>query len=185
MTKLPKVRTENILEQNLKNETLIYDLRNNKAFNLNAVSTIIYKACDGETTIDELKRKHTFTDHLIYLTLDELKRNDLLDDENYLSPLAGMNRREAIRKAGLTSLTALPLIAGLGAPSAVRAASGGCQTNVCYPSGLALCNACPFTVNFTFYNSQDGSFTTQGVTSNDSCTSGRYTVRDARVNSIP
>lgn len=185
MKKLPKVRTENILEQNLKNETLIYDLTNNKAFNLNETLTIIYKAGDGETTIDELKRKHNFTDELIFLALEELKRNELLAEENYLSPLAGMNRREAIRKAGLTSLIALPLIVGLSAPSAVQAASGGCQTNVCYPAGFALCNACPFTINTTFYNSQNGSCTRQTVTTNDPCTSGRYTIRDARVNFVP
>lgn len=183
--KLPQARTKNLVEQNLVNETLIYDLVTNKAFNLNENSTVVYQACNGRTTFDELKRAHKFTDDFIYLALDELKRNDLLAETNYLSPLAGMNRRDAIRKVGLASMIALPVIVGLSAPSAAQAASGRCQTNVCYPAGFALCNACPMTVNVTFYNSMDGSCTTQSVIANDNCTAGRYTVRDTKVNSIP
>lgn len=183
--KLPKIRTENLLEQNLKNETLIYDLVIDKAFNLNETLTIVYKACHEMTTFDELKRKHKFTDEFIFLALDELKRNNLLADQNYISPFAGMSRREAIRKAGLASMIVLPLIVGLSAPSAAHAASSGCRTNVCYPAGFALCNACPYTVNATFYNSQNGSCTRQTITNNDPCTGGRYTIRDAKVNFIP
>ena len=74
--KLPKARTENLLEQNLKNETLIYDLRIDKAFNLNETSTIVYLACGQKLTFDELKRKHKFSDEFIYLALDELRRMD-------------------------------------------------------------------------------------------------------------
>lgn len=183
--KLPKARTENLVEQNLEKETLIYDLLIDKAFNLNQTSSIIYKACNGKTTFDELKKKHKFTDDFIYLALDELKRNNLLADESYISPFAAMNRREAIRKLGLASMIALPVVVGLSAPSAAQAASGGCQTNVCYPSGFALCNACPMTINVTFFNSQNGSCIDQSVTGNDNCTAGRYTVQDAKVNSIP
>lgn len=38
MKKLPKARTENLLEQNLEKETLIYDLTIDKAFNLSETS---------------------------------------------------------------------------------------------------------------------------------------------------
>ena len=75
--KLPKARTENLLEQNLEKETLIYDLVIDKAFNLNETSTIIYKACGQNMTFDELKQKTKFSDDFIYLALDELKRNKL------------------------------------------------------------------------------------------------------------
>ncbi len=65
--KLPGTRTENLLEQNLKDETLIYDLLIDKAFNLNETLSIVYKACGQSETFDELKRKHKFTDDFIYL----------------------------------------------------------------------------------------------------------------------
>lgn len=122
--KLPKTRTENLLEQNLAGETLIYDLSADKAFNLNETSTIVYKACCEDLTFDELKRTSKFADDVIYLALDELKRNNLLIDENYVSPFAGMNRREVIKKVGLASMIALPIITGLSAPFAVHAVSG-------------------------------------------------------------
>lgn len=124
MKNLPKARTENLVEQNLGTETLIYDLLIHKAFNLNETSTIVYKACDGTTTLEELKRNHKFSDDFIFLALDELKRNNLLAAESYVSPFAGMNRREVIRKIGLASLLVLPMISALVAPTAASAASG-------------------------------------------------------------
>lgn len=57
MNKLPKAGTENLVEQNLGAQTLIYDLLTHKAFNLNETSSIVYKACDGKTSFDELKRR--------------------------------------------------------------------------------------------------------------------------------
>lgn len=121
--KLPKPRTENLLEQHLAGETLIYDLSANKAFNLNETSATVYKACCEDLTFDELKGASEFTDDLIYLALDELKRNNLLDDAEYISPYAGLNRREVIKKVGLASMIALPVITGLITPTAAHAAS--------------------------------------------------------------
>lgn len=120
---LPKTRTDNLLEQNLDKETLIYDLTADKAFNLNETSTIVYRACSQNLTFKELKRESKFTDELIYLALDELKRNHLITDVNYVSPFTGMNRREVIKKVGLASMVALPIITGLITPTAANAAS--------------------------------------------------------------
>lgn len=121
--KLPKARTENLLEQNLEKETLIYDLLIDKAFNLNETLSVVYKACGQDSTFDELKRQSKFSDDFIYLALDELKRNNLLV-EQYRSPLESRNRRELIKKVGLASMMVLPIITGLVAPKAVNAASG-------------------------------------------------------------
>jgi hypothetical protein len=121
--KLPKTRTENLLEQNLAGETLIYDLNADKAYNLNETSTIVYKACCQDVTFEELKLRSQFTDDLIYLALDELKRNNLLADAEYISPFAGISRREVIKKVGFASMVALPIITGLISPTAANAAS--------------------------------------------------------------
>lgn len=123
MSKLPMFRQSGIVIQEAGNELLIYDLTVNKVYCLNETSKIIYEACDGKTTFDELKSKHKYSDEIIYLALDELKKNNFLQ-EIYVSPFAGMNRREVIRKAGLASMIVLPIITGLIAPSANRAASG-------------------------------------------------------------
>lgn len=128
--KLPKARTSNLIEQNFETETLIYDLNINKAFNLNETSTIIYKACNGESSFEDLKRRYKFTDELIFLALDELRRNDLLaKDESFSLDALKTNRRELIKKVGLTTMFALPVITGLLAPRAVNAASDGLGTD--------------------------------------------------------
>lgn len=123
MKKLPKAKDQNILVQDLNDEVLIYDLIANKAFCLNQTSAIVFSACDGQTTFAELKRKHQFTDDLIFLALDELKRESLLEDEAYQSPFTGMTRREVAKKVGLATMIALPVISSLLAPTAAAAQS--------------------------------------------------------------
>lgn len=125
MNVLPSSRNENIVVQNLENEVLIYDTITNQAFCLNETLAKVYQHCNGKTSFDELRRKYKFTDDLIYLALDELKARKLLAETSvYQSPLAGMSRREAVRKVGLATMIALPLISTLIAPTAANAASG-------------------------------------------------------------
>lgn len=107
---LPEARTTEIIEQEADKELLIYDLQINKAYTLNETSTIIYKACDGTTTFDGLKRKYKFTDDLIHFALEELAANNLIEDYR-TAHFAGLSRREVIKRVGLATLTALPIIA--------------------------------------------------------------------------
>lgn len=53
--KLPRARTEDLLEQNLKNETSVYDLLTDKAFDLNETLSVVYRACGENLTFDNLK----------------------------------------------------------------------------------------------------------------------------------
>ncbi|MBX7173254.1 MAG: PqqD family protein [Pyrinomonadaceae bacterium] len=124
MKKLPTARQNNLVIQNMDTELLVYDLEINKAFSLNQTSALVYNACNGETTFDELKVKHNFTDDLIYLTLDELKKESLIADNNYQSPFVGMSRRQAAKNVGLATMLALPLIYTIIAPTAALALSG-------------------------------------------------------------
>jgi hypothetical protein len=124
---LPRARTTDIIEQEADRELLIYDLQTNKAYTLNETSKIVYKAC-GKRTFEELKRKHNFTDDLIHFTLAELSANNLIEDYN-TNYFAGLSRREVIKKVGLATMVALPVIAGLTAPKATQAASGCVAAN--------------------------------------------------------
>lgn len=122
---LPPARCTDTVVQELGKELLIYDLAAHKAYSLNETSSVIFQACDGETTFDELKRRHQYPDELIFLALDELKKQNLLaEPENYHSPLAGISRREVVRRVGLATMFALPVISTLIAPTAANAASG-------------------------------------------------------------
>lgn len=108
--------------QRLNDEVLIYNLTTNEAFCLNDTAAKVFNACDGRATFDELKRQHRFTDDLIHLTLAELERKGLL--ESYQSNhFVGLTRREVIKRVGLATMIALPVISSLAAPAAASAAS--------------------------------------------------------------
>lgn len=139
MKKLPLARNANIVVQGLGKEVLVYDLSSHKAYNLNETAAVIYQACDGQTTFEDLKRRHKFTDGLIYLALDGLRDDHLLEtNASFASPFAGVSRRDAIKKVGMASLIALPLISSLTAPRAAQAASSLTDL-VCATPGGQVC----------------------------------------------
>ena len=49
-------RFENMVVQELKDETLVCDLTNNHVFCLNQTAGEIWKLCNGETSVDEIER---------------------------------------------------------------------------------------------------------------------------------
>ncbi len=124
MNKLPLARTQDILMQDLGNEILLYDLTINKAFCLNQTTSIVFKYCDGNTSFADLRLKEKdLSDEVIYLTLDLLQKENLLKFKDYQADFNGLSRREVIRKVGLASMVALPVISTLIAPNSVMALS--------------------------------------------------------------
>lgn len=119
---LPTARNNDVVIQEANNEMLVYDLLTNKAYCLNETSAKVFHACGNNESFEDLKREHNFADDLIYLSLDELKKSNLLAGE-YNSPFANMNRREVIRKVGLGCAVALPVISSLIAPQSLSAQS--------------------------------------------------------------
>jgi len=154
MKALPFARNKGVVVQDLDEEILVYDLLTNKAYCLNQTASRVYRACEAKSSFAGLKRKHNFTDDVVFLALDELKRANLVDEDGrYLSPFAGLSRREAIRRVGVASMIALPVISSLVAPSPAHAQSLICVnpggqlpgTVVSYPGVTcgASCANCP------------------------------------------
>lgn len=160
---LPQTKSENVVVQHLKGEILIYDLTTNKAFCLNETAAKVFNCCDGQTSFAELKSKYNFTDDMIYLALDDLKANGLIED--YASThFAGMSRREVIKKVGIGTMIALPVISALVAPPAISAASSACTCTAAAGSQARL-PGCPCTDNEDCCGvCQAGSFTCSAVT---------------------
>ena len=134
----PIARYDDIVVQQLNNETLVYDLKTNNAFCLNETSALVWQECDGKKDISEISRILTcklaapVAENLVYLALDGLKKENLLKEiTEYNSPLAGISRREAIKRAGLASIVALPAIASIVAPTAAMASSTCGAAAVC------------------------------------------------------
>ena len=124
----PKARSENLLVQDSTNELLVYDLITNKAFCLNETSALVWQNCDGKNTVTEIaktiehKLGHAIEPALIWLALDELQKENLLVGRvDAADKFDGLSRREVIRKVGLTSMIALPVISSLVAPQAFHA----------------------------------------------------------------
>lgn len=134
---LPEARTTDIIEQEAGAELLIYDTRIDKAYHLNETSKIIYTACAERMTLDELKRRHRFSDDLIHFALDEMRASGLIEGE-ISDRFSELSRRDVIKRVGIGTLAALPVIAALTAPTAANAASG-CPS----PSGNNIPSNCP------------------------------------------
>ena len=124
----PKSRKRNLVEQEVDGELLIYDLESNKAFCLNPTSSLIWHACDGNRTVDQIndllgKQLQAQTDEdIVWLALDQLSKENLIAPPVDLeSKFQGMSRRQIIKKIGVGSMIALPVVASLVAPTATHA----------------------------------------------------------------
>ena len=84
---LPAVKKENIVVQELDNEILIYDLKDNKAFCLNEASAIIWQLCDGTKTVSQIsqtagkKLNSKISEDFVWLALDQFKKDKLISTE--------------------------------------------------------------------------------------------------------
>jgi hypothetical protein len=137
MNSYPKVRVADIVVQEFADEVLIYDLQTNKAFCLNETSAIIWQKCDGKNNISEITEyisrevNSVISEDLVWLAIDQLKKENLLENANEIpNHFAGTSRREVIKKIGLKTMIALPIIASLVAPSSTEAAASFCNVGM-------------------------------------------------------
>lgn len=136
MSVLPRARQESLIVRDLTDEVVIYDLQSNQAHCLNQPAAIVWKNCDGRTTIASARRilerelNTSVSDEVVWLALDQLKRFDLLA-EDVRRPLSAerVQRRAVLRNLGIAAL-AIPAIITLSAPNAQAQAS-------CRPRGAA------------------------------------------------
>lgn len=129
----PINRRDDIVIQQSKGEILIYDLKLNRALCLNETSALVWRLCDGTKSVEEIsqaiskKLKTPVSEDLVFLALDQLKKENLLSNGAEIKfKFDGLSRREAIRKVGFAAMIALPVITSLVAPRAVDAQSVAC-----------------------------------------------------------
>ncbi len=130
MNTFPKSRTKDLVVQNFDNEVLIYDLTINKAFCLNETIALVWQYSGGKNSVADIsvlmskKLKTLVTEEFVWLALDQLKKDNLLENStDFQINFNGLSRREVIRKIGFVSMIALPLISSVIAPSAAMAQS--------------------------------------------------------------
>jgi Coenzyme PQQ synthesis protein D (PqqD) len=129
---LPKARREDLVVEVLPDETLVYDLKRDKAHCLNPTAALVWSRCDGKTSVSEMAAllETEFgvpaDDSVVWMALDRLGREHLLQDPVELpGEAAKYSRREMMtalgRVAGLTLL--LPAVSSIVAPLAAQAGS--------------------------------------------------------------
>ncbi len=140
MPLLPEKRTEDVVVVDTKDEVLVYDLKREKAHHLNRAAAIVWRHCDGRTetaTAAQAIAKELGTsqdEELVAYALERLDRARLLKGplpEVYA--LAGLTRRELLKRAALLGLAAalIPAIVSLVPPSAAQAAGTCVQNTSC------------------------------------------------------
>lgn len=134
----------NIVEQELKGELLIYDLKRHQAFGLNKTMAYIWKKCDGAHSVRDISEamaaetKTPVVEDLIWLAIDELEQNRLLEF-NAPKKTSYVTRREVIRRVGLMTTVTLPVLSILIAPKSSAAASGGRGLDVACNDNVRSC----------------------------------------------
>ena len=123
---IPTARKEGLVIQELSDEVLVYDLNSNKAHCLNKTAAFVWRACNGKNSIKEIIsdfEKQTggkVSEDFIWLAIDQLNEKNLIE-EDMPRKFEGQNRRQVLKKIGLASVIALPIVASLTAPSAALA----------------------------------------------------------------
>lgn len=124
----PIARKDRLVVQEMPDEVLVYDLDSNKAHCLNQTAAFVWKNCDGLNSVADIVSSfektsgNRISDDLVWLAIDQLSERNLLEKE-LTNKFAGQSRRAVLKKIGLATVVALPIIASITAPTAALAVS--------------------------------------------------------------
>lgn len=144
----PIARKDDLVIQEMGGEILVYDLRTNKAICLNQTSALVWQNCDGKKDAVEIAKNiekklgSDVDEDFVWLAVNLLEKENLLDKTGFIDKFNGLSRREVIKKIGLTSMIALPLVSTIIAPMAVHAVSCIPNNATCTLSAQCCSNCC-------------------------------------------
>src|SRR5687768_8930638 len=147
MNSLPRVRA-GLLRHELDGQVLIYDARDDRVHLLDTTTGHVFELLEqGEKSREGIvsalaTRMNTLeSESLLQLSLDELRKADLLETGPAVPALSDISRRDLLRKVGLAGAAALaiPAIATLTATSAYAQASCLTVGQACLRSGAIGC----------------------------------------------
>ena len=151
----PLARTHGLVVRELPEEVLVYDLDTHKALCLNRTAALVWKCCDGQSGVEGILRalraelQAPVTEEVVWLALERLSRDRLLTERvRRPAALAGVSRRDVLKKMGLAAAVTLPVVTAIVAPTTAQAASctptgGACMTGAeCCPPGICNSGTC-------------------------------------------
>jgi hypothetical protein len=134
-------RREDLVIQELSDETLVYDLRKHKAHCLNQTAAFVWNHCNGQTQATEIAALMEREWHkpvgedVVWLALKQLYKADLLE-----KVAAGggekmnVSRRAVMRKLGTAAALTLPMVTSVVSPTAAQSGSIPSTCQVCTTS---------------------------------------------------
>ena len=131
---IPTARKEGLVIQEMPDEILVYDLNTNQAHCLNRTAASVWKNCDGENSVTDIKLKlekefnSAIPEDFVWLAIDQLSKDKLLEKE-IETKISGLSRREVIKRIGFASMAALPVVAMLSFPQ--NALAVACPASIC------------------------------------------------------
>ena len=137
---MPRARQDELVVEELPDETLVYDLKRHEAHCLNRTSALAWRRCDGRTTVAEVavllerELKIPADEAVVWMALDRLSGAHLLKEEVTLpADRTRYSRREMLRTfrrvAGISLL--LPVIESIVSPLAAAQSSGCVDATTC------------------------------------------------------
>jgi hypothetical protein len=148
----PRARVDGIHTEVIDDDVLVYDETRHTAHRLNRTAAAVWRACDGETSTDDLvgvlrqEVGDVADEDLVAVTLDELTANELIEGtvERDRGEMR-RSRRQFIRRVGLvgTAALSLPIVHSIAAPEPAAAQTGTCSSCACTCScGSCYCYTC-------------------------------------------
>lgn len=132
----PLARKEKLVIEQMTNEVLVYDLKSHKAHCLNLTSALIWQHCNGKNNVARIAQlasrdlQATVSEDVVLLALNQLEKFHLLEVTKEASfNLPKVSRRDVMKRAGVASLIAIPLVTSIVAPTAL--AAGSCVNQAC------------------------------------------------------
>ncbi len=129
LSMLPLARRDKLIVRDLPDETLVYETARHQAHCLNPVAGLVWRNCDGNTSVPELaaiveqKFQAPASEEVVRLALDQLGKAGLLERGFTLPSDEQMtSRRNMLAKLGL-ALSLAPAVMSVTAPAAQAAAS--------------------------------------------------------------
>jgi hypothetical protein len=140
----PRAREKGLLTCEVADELLVYDLDRYEAHCLNSTAALVWRQCDGRTSVPEITRALnsvygvTLDNDVVWFALEQLERAQLIHVDMTDGPRTGsakLTRRELIKRAGAAAAMSVPLVSSIVTPTAIEAATCRGPGAACGPDG--------------------------------------------------
>lgn len=135
---VPAARTIDLVTTESGDEVLVYDSRSHHIHHLNQTSAVIWRLCDGQRSLQDLRRMAAIKlgapvgEDVVALALGKLADAGLLDVSQGVAPFGQVqSRRTLLRRAAVAGAIAVPAVISMTAPTSAASAfcNQSCRNN--------------------------------------------------------